>query len=306
MNLTWFAMTLLLSAAPVAEGPAAQNLFYKTLLEEGVKTSDGTVFKLRPPIMADGLDAAGQRAAMEKAAEDRASVEELLAKTIQAPVVTTVRTVKPAKGEGPAVRTVDVWFVARGDWKTLTSKDFLESVFGVEKEKGKRSIVSKSGALTDEEMQKRGLAGKVADNYEERFIYTTFSLFEQVRVSATRSSVLTRTGDAILAAGVVDPRFDKDATYPNQWRSLLRDAQAEIVPGPARRFAYAGGYAKITHLREPADAAFVECHIVYEEPYGWFEGVNLVKQKIPVMVREKVRSFRRKLNAAASSEGKNS
>jgi hypothetical protein len=306
MNLTILVLALASVAAdPAAENAGERNPVFKQLLDQGVKTSDAAVFKLRPPIMADGLDAAGQRAAMETVADERASVDELLGTTLYAPVVTKVRTVKPAKGEGPAVRTVDVWFVAHGDWKTLTSKDFLESVFGVEKDKGKRSIVSKSGALSDEEMQKRGLAGKVADDYEERFIYTTFSLFELVQVSATRSSVLTRAKDVILAAGSVDPRFDKDATYPNLWRPLLRDAQAEIVPGPAHRFAHAGGYSKITRLKEPANAAFVECHVVYEEPYGWFEGVNLVKQKIPVMVREKVRTFRRKL-AAAVAEGKKS
>jgi len=29
---------------------------------------------------------------------------------------------------------------------------------------------------------------------------------------------------------------------------------------------------KITRLGEPADAIFVEGHIVFEEPYGWFRG----------------------------------
>jgi hypothetical protein len=304
MNLTWFAVMLLLSAAaPVVKDPTAQNPAYRALLEQGVKMSDGTAVKLQAPIMGDGLDAAQQLAAIAEEAEDRATVEELLAKTLYAPVVTTVRTVKKSKNNGPAVRTVDVWFIARGDWNTLTSKEFLESVLGAEEKKGKRSIVSKSGTLTDEEMQKRKLTGKVADGYEERFLYTTFALFEEVQVSVTRFSVLTRRQDVILGAGTADPRFDKDEQYPNQWRPLLRDAQAEIVPGPAHRFAHAGGYAKITRLKAPADAAFVECHLVYEEPYAWFEGVNLVKQRLPVMVKEKIRTFRRKLTEAGEKKG---
>jgi hypothetical protein len=304
MNLTSLALVVAcLAADPAADNPGEKNPVFRQLLEQGIKMSDGTAIKLRPPTMADGLDAAGQRAAMDEVSAGRASVDEMLAKTLYAPVVTKVGTVKASEKEGPAVRTVDVCFVARGNWKTLTSKDFLESVLGGEEKKGKRSIVSKSGFLNDEEMQTRKLTGKVADDYEERFLYTTFSLFELVHVSATRFSLLTRDKDVILAAGTVDPRFDKDAKYPNQWRPLLRNAQANIVPGPAHRFAHAGGYAKITRLTEPADAAFVECHIVYEEPYGWFEGVNLVQQKIPVMVREKVRSFRRKLTAVGEDKG---
>jgi hypothetical protein len=304
MNLTFLCVALAsLAADPVVEDPAAHNSTYAALLDQGVKMSDGMAYKLRPPIMADGLTAEDQLAAMAKVADQRAPINELLAKTFYAPVVTKVRTVKASEKNGPTVRTVDVWFVAHGDWNTLTSKDFLESVLGAEEKKGKRSIVSKSGALTDEETQKRKLAGKTADGYEERFLYTTFSLFELVQVSVTRFSVLTRGKDVVLAAGTVDPRFDKDADYPNQWRPLTRDAQAEIVPGARHRFAHAGGYAKITRLQKPANAVFIECHVVYEEPYAWFEGTNLVGQKLPVMVKEKARTFRRKLALAGEKKG---
>ena len=200
-----------------------------------------------------------------------------------------------------------MWFVVHGDWDTLKSKDFFDSM--TSNKEGKSGVVSKSGVLTDHEMAKRKLSATAsgtrsvpATDSEERFVYTTFSLFERVEISATRRAVLSKGKDFILAAGRVDPRFDKDPDYPNQWRPLLRDARAEIKPGPAHPFSHAGGYAKITRLREPEGAVFIECHLVYEEDYGWFDGANLVKQKIPVMVQEQVRTFRRKL--AVASEGR--
>jgi hypothetical protein len=304
MNLAWLSLVCVsLAAAPVAESAAGESPLLREFLEQGVKMSDGTAFKLRPPIMADGLDAAGQLAAISKAADARTPVDEVLAKSSYAPVVTKIRTVKSSEGEGPSVRTIDVWFVAHGDWKTLDSKGFLESITASEGRKSKRSVVSKSGFLTDEELKKRKLSVTVADGREERFVYTTFSLFEQVQVSATRFSTGVKGKDFILALGKIDARFDKDADYPNQWRPLLRDAQAEIHAGPAHPFAHAGGYAKITRLKKPSDAVFVECHLVYEEPYGWFEGANLVKQKVPVMVQEKARAFRRKLALADKEQG---
>jgi hypothetical protein len=299
MNFTWLALVL----ASVGAAPAAENPVFTELTEQGVKMSDGTMFKLRKPIVADGLDAAAQLAAIGKVADARAPLGELLADSTRAPVVTKVRTAKVSEGEGPAVRTVDVWFVVHGDWNMLTSKDFIESLLGSEGKKSKRSIVSKSGSLTDAEIAKRSLSAKIADDREEHFVYTTFSLFELVQVSATRFSVGTKGKDSILAAGKIDPRFDKDAEYPNQWRALLRDAQAEIKPGPAHVFAHAGGYAKITRLQKPTNAVFVECHLVYEEPYAWFEGANLVAQKVPLMVQEKARSFRRKVALAEEEKG---
>jgi hypothetical protein len=301
MNILLFPLILAsLAAVPAGENHPVENPVFKKLLAEGVKMSDGTTYKLQPPIMADGLDAKGQQAAMAKMADPRHPVNELLRKDAFADVVTKIRTVKSAEGEGPAIRAIDSWFVAHGDWKTLTSKEFLESANA--NESGKSRVVVKSGFLNEKELQQRKLAATVKDGYEERFLYTTFLLFERVEISATRFATLTRGDDSVLAAGKIDARFDKDKDYPNQWRPLMRDALAEIKPGPAQPFSWAGGYAKITRLKNPADAVFIEFHLIYEEPYGWFDGVNLVKQKVPAMVKEKVRAFRRKLGAAGEEK----
>jgi hypothetical protein len=285
-------VALIAADTPVGDIPAVTEL-----LEKGVKMSDGSMVKLPPPIMAEALDAAGQRAALAEVADARNSVERLLAKDYYAPVVVKIHNVKAPKDEGPAVRAIDTWFVAHGDWDTLTSKDFLETAMKA-KDEGKSQVVSKSGVLSDEEMASRKLTVTSKDGLEDRFLYSTFSLFDRVEVSATRFGVLQSGKDSILAWACVDPRFDNDPEYPNQWRELVRNEQAEIVPGPPHLFAHAGGYSKITRLKEPADAVFVESHLVYEEPYAWFDGVNLVKQKAPPMVQEKVRTFRRKLTAA--------
>ncbi len=298
MNLTLFTFALL---ALAADKPAAENPVFKELLDKGVKVSDGTAFRLPPPVMPDGLDAAGQQAAMDRVADVRSSAAELVKKSFFAPVVAKVRTLKPAKDEGPAVRRIDFWFVAHGDWEVLNSKDFLESVLKTNEE-GKSQVLLKSGVLTDKELAARKLSAVVKDGYEERFVYSTIALFDRVQLSMTRFVVLTKTKETVLAAGRLDPRFARDRDYPNQWRPLLRDAMANIKPGPAHPFAHAGGYAKITRLRSPAGAAFVECHVVYEEDYSWFDGANLVKQKAPLMVQEKARTFRRKLALAGEEK----
>jgi hypothetical protein len=302
MNITLLAIMLAsLAAAPAGQDSAGDNPVFKDLLAQGIKMSDGTTVKLRSPIIADGLDAAGQRAALAKVATARNPVKDILRKSYDAPVVTKVRNVNEQEDEKPFVRTIDVWFVIHGDWDKLVSKGFLESMTG--DDKGKGHIVAKSGELTKEEMRKRKLSVKTTEGYEERFLYTTFSLFERVQVSATRFSALTKGKDSILVAGKIDPRFDKDSEYPNQWCPLLRDVQAEIKPGAAHAFSRAGGYAKITRLKEPAGAVFVEFHLVYEEPYAWFDGVSLVQQKVPLMVKEKARGFRRKLTVASDGKG---
>jgi hypothetical protein len=297
MNLPYLHVVLL---ALAVAGPADENAVFRDLIQKGITMSDGAAVKLRAPILADGLDAAAQRAAINKVADARSPFEELVRKSYYAPVVVKIRTVKSSPGEGPTVRAIDLWFVVHGDWNTLTSQEFLESVIKP-KEEGKSRVVSKSGVLTDKELDARKLSVTTRKGYEERFVYSTFSLFERVEVSSTRFAVVASGKNSVLAAGKTDPRFAHDTEYPNQWRPLLRDEQAEIKPGPAHPLAPAGGYAKLTRLKEPADAVLIECHLVYEEPYGWFDGASLVKQKVPLMVQEKVRTFRRKLALAGTS-----
>ncbi len=288
-------LPFILCAASVT---AAENPVFKELLEKGISMSGGTMVKLPPPVLADGLDAAAQKAALTKAQNGRDSVEELVGKSFYAPVEVKIRTIGTPKEAGPAVRAIDLWFVAHGDWKVLTSKDFLETAMK-SKEEGKNRVVRESGILSEKELAARKISAEVKPGYEERFPYATFRLFERIELSTTRFSVLTQSKTSILAAARVDSRFAKDADYPNQWRPLLRDERAEIKVGAAHPFDHAGGYAKITRLLDPSDGILVECHIVYEEPYAWFDGVNLVKQKVPAMVNEKVKMFRRKLSLAS-------
>ena len=79
MYLTSLALlSAVLSASPAS---STENPVFQALLDQGVKMSDGTAFKLPPPILADGLDAAGQKAALGKVADARSPVAELVKKS---------------------------------------------------------------------------------------------------------------------------------------------------------------------------------------------------------------------------------
>jgi hypothetical protein len=299
VDLLLLAPLILVTAS--ANPANAENPVFEELLTNGVKMSDGTAVKLPPPILADGLDSAGQKAAIGRLSDARSQFADLVKQSYYTPVVVKVRTLKSSSEKGPVVRNVDIWFVVRGDWDVLTSKDFLETALK-SKEQGPSRVVRQSGILTEKQLAARKLSATVRDNYEERYPYSTLRLFERVELSSTRFSVMTRTKESILAAARLDSCFLRDKDFPNQWRPLLRDERAEIKPGPAHPFDHAGGYAKITRLVEPADGVLIELHMVYEEPYGWFDGVNLVRQKVPAMVQEKVRVLRRKLTIASGEK----
>ena len=304
MFVVLFHLCLLaICAEAIAAGPGVEtNPMLSELLDKGVTMSDGRAYKLPAPAMADALDAASQKAAMEKISGGRYTFDDLVQKTTSAPVMIRMRTLKAAEGESATIRAIDVWFVAHGKWETMNSKDFQDSLAKGKDTEGENRIVSKSGILTDEEMQERKLKLETPEGQEAKFVYTTFSLFDQVEVSATRYLVITRDKDELLAAARIDGRFDKDAEYPNQWRPILRDAAANISLGPPQPYTGAGAYVKVTRLAEPADAVFVEGHMVFEEPYGWFEGGNELRSKAPTMIQQRAKIFRSKFAIASAKE----
>jgi hypothetical protein len=295
-------LCICLFAAWVETRAAEENPVFLELLQKGVTMSDGKAYKLPSPALSEALEAKSQREAIEKISGGRHSFEDLTRKTTSAPVIIKIRTLKAAEGETAVIRAIDVWFVAHGKWDTLNSKDFLDSMGKGKDTEGENRIVSKSGFLSDEEMQKRGLKLQSHEGLETRFVYSAFSLFDQVEVSATRHAVVTRGKNYLLAAGRIDPRLNADKEYPNQWRPILRDAAANISFGPPQPYTGAGAYAIIIRLVEPADAIFVEGHIVFEEPYGWFEGGNELRSKAPTMIQQRAKTFRGKLGIASAKE----
>jgi hypothetical protein len=82
-----------------------------------------------------------------------------------------------------------------------------------------------------------------------------------------------------------------DPEFPNQWRPVTREGGTTGL-GPATPWGGAGFYLKVTRLAEPAGALFVEQHVVFAEPAGWFGGANLLRPKLPLAVQDRVRAMR--------------
>jgi len=299
-SFTIFPLLLLAAVSPDFPDVAPDNPVLKELLEKGVAMSDDKAYKLPPPSMADGLSAAEQKTVIETIGKLKGlTFDDVTDSRTAAPVVLVIRTLKDAEGESSVVRSIDLYFVARGKWEVLGSKEFLDSFAKPKDGENKNEVVSKSGILTEAEMKERGLSIESTPACAMKFVYSTFSLFDQVELSATRLAVATRSKTSILGAAKLDPRFTADAEYPNRWRPIIRDADAAISYGKPRPYTGGGAYAKLTKLLDPADAIFVECHVVYEEPYGWFQGGEMLNAKLPVIAKSRAKIFRSKLSIAS-------
>jgi hypothetical protein len=271
---------------------AEPNPIFEKLLADGVKISPQVTLRLPAPTMPDGLDVAGQRAALASVADVDRPVEDLLRKSVLSPfVLRTEREVVATAG-----RHVDLWFVAYGDLDRITSEEFLKSRMKVmDKPHGEDNLPRKAEVLTSEQLQARGLDAGKSPRMAEAYAHATFPLFDRVLLSVTSHVVQTRNDESALVASVFDPRFDQDREFPIFWQKLERDINGKLVPGEKHPYQGVGSYAKITKLIEPAGALFVECHIVFDEPQGWFDGANLLRSKLPLLAQENVRKFRQEI-----------
>lgn len=289
--MTWLLAAILLGAAP-------ENPVFLQLTREGVPVAGRAQARLRAPSMGDGLDAAGQHEVIARLAGPHRRVADLTRKSVVAPFVLKIGKVPVAEGHSP-LRTIDLWFVAYGRLEQFTTRkslrELVESKRSSERSPRSAGLPNEAKVLGEEALQQRGLEAEDTAGRKQGYLAATANLLDRVQLSTTHRVVVTRGQESVLAAGIIDPAFDDDAEYPNQWRPVERDRQGRFHLGDARPYRAAGFYAKATPLEEPAGALFIEYHQVFGEPAGWFGGANLLRSKLPLMVQDGVRKLRRRL-----------
>lgn len=287
--LSLFLITV--TAVPAKDHDKA-NPLYRELRDPGVAVGKDVKAPLPAPTMPDGLDTKAQREIIKTLAGQDYDLDDLLRQSVVAPHILRLRDLKPSDREAP-VRGVDVWFVAYGDLKTVANKDFQERLLDSNRKE------SRGQALKTEDLAKRKITIKKEDEKHEGYGHVTFAFLDKIEISATGRAFWTQTDDSLLAATVLDPRFARDAEFPNQWRPLTRGDDGKIQVGPPNPYEGAAYYVKITRLAEPRGALFVECHVVFAEPVKWFDGANLLRSKLPAAVQTQVRAMRRELLKAS-------
>ncbi len=215
------------------------------LIEKGINMPEGTVVKLRPPLLRDGMTAAEKKAAVIAILPPKCTFEEFTSPNSDAPVTLKIESIKGKQQY--MLRKINFYFVARGKWDVLTSKEFGDKILAKKrrrKRRRKRAAPLAAGFLTDKEMAARKLKIVTQKTWGDRYFYSTFTLFDMVEVRAMRYAVLSRTADGVAVAGRIDPRFADDPKYPNQWRAIDKDALGNPVLGPKQPYSGTGFYVK--------------------------------------------------------------
>lgn len=307
----WPTLAFVLFLLSVAAVDSAENRLLDELTREGAQlSSSDEPTRLPRPSLDDSLDAAAQTKEVRRIAGKKYPYEQFVRNSPVAPFLLEIHSIGGERnGGGKAnpsgyakgrVQQVDLWFVAHGALATVTDRDLMGQLAGDADQSGDKA---RSKELTTEELRERDLRIEADDGRHTNYFHFDLAVLERVRLSGIGQSETTRGPRRVVAAVRLDPRFIDDAEYPARWRPVKRDAAGKTVVGDEQPYSGFAGYCQVTELTEPKGALFVECHIVFDEPHGWFNGTNLLRAKLPLLVQENVRKFRRKL-AAAERDGK--
>jgi hypothetical protein len=272
------------------------NPLYQELRDKGVAVTESRRVPLPAPRMADGLDAAAQKAIIKELIGDDYDYDGFVDASVNAPyMLLPLKEIPGGNPDAPA-RALDLYFVAHGKFKSLTSKEVLDRLGGSDRKSDDRK------ELSADDLKKRGITIPAERAKREGYGNGSFTLLDKVELRLTGRSIWSETADSIILASAVDPAFAADKEYPTQWRSLEKQDDGQFKTGPPQPYQGAAYYVKVTRLKDPADGLFVECHLIFTEPTGWFNGTNLLRAKLPPVVQDLVRRLRKEL-VKASKEG---
>ncbi len=286
------ALWALLAVLPIrAQGPASgDNALFDTLVNKGIAIPHGPTVKLPAPLIAPGQSPNAQQLAaiMEKAAGN-VPVELFIKSSVTAPHSYDIESVDSSKGERCA-QLVSLRFIAYGNVKAAEKADAFRTLISAN---DKRGDGKQDTELSDKDLQARGITPPKR-RAEETYRSIAMPLLNKVQVEGVMRSVNTVLPRAALYASMMDPRFENDMELPNRWYHVDPQAGGQ-KKGPSHPYSGIAGYVAVTELPEPKGAMLIEMHLLIHEPREWFDGLNLLRSKLPILLRDNVRSFRQRL-----------
>ncbi len=302
MNFHALLIALLFAASANASGQAdlPQNPILRHLIVEGVPLGDNRTEPLPAPTLADGLDRDAQHRIVTRVAGHH-GWDRFTRDSVVAPFTLQIHSLKDAQG-GRIGHSVDLWFVAHGSLEALPEEQLVREF--LQPETQKNTSGGKGKELGVAELARNGIIVQETAGLREKFIHGALPLLERVRVAGTCHVAYARTEQSLLMAWELDEQFAADDKLQGGWQAIESDDLGRKKLGPVQTYRGYGGYGKITRLTDPERALFVECHVVFHEPREWFTGSNLLRAKMPLLIQESVRKFRRRLKKSEEARSK--
>lgn len=279
---TWIC-TLTMVSLTSSKVWAQPSDLLQQLTSDGLSITSQQKITLPAPIRITDLPADQQAAALEKLAGN-VGWERFSRKSAVAPVAIELEYLRDTQDQkiGHNIHSV---FAVHSKLETLRDQELMKQIFGQPENQQSDELQFKP--LTKDELTEVGLAPQ-AENSPE-FARIQLVLLEKILVKGIVRIEKIESPAGLTMAWILEDRFPKNANWSATWQ------RRESGDGPSVPQAYSGcgGYLFVNQVTP--DILIIESRMILHEPEDWFSGSNFVRSKLPLVIQEGARSFRRKL-----------
>ena len=272
---------------------AQQTELLQQLYKSGIQVPDAGNVPLPPPTLRKELSKEQTTAALKKLSGG-AGWKRFSRNSAVAPIKIDLDYIKDDNGNRLG-HQIHIAFVVHASMQTLRDKDLMKQMFGDPK-RAKESRPDGGGAeVSAGRLKELGIDA----NEESKFYEVEFPLLDKVLAKGVLHVEQANSDDAFELVFHLDERFNEGAEPQNAWATIKKNE-----PDSKRRFTLtsrwkpyggAGGYISVQPVPDIEGACLMEARIVMHEPSDWFNSSTLLRSKLPLLMQEGVRSFRRKL-----------
>ena len=268
---------------------AAEIALLDRFTETGIVIDGDQACVVPKPSLHAGQDAESRQKVLDDLAGGR-GWKSFRRRSVVAPVEIDVKYIKDSEGNRIGHQAHSA-FIVHAPLQSLKDRELMQQVFG-EPNDDQEAEDFAVAEFPVEDLQKYGI--EVVGEHES---YGTIQvpLLKRVIVRGVIQTQRSVTDDQVVITWQIDPRFTGGPGGRNTWAPIERDDFGKKLEGKPQPYQGAGGYMCVTRLNEVPNACLVESHLVLHEPKQWFRGSNVLRSKLPLIMQESARSFRRKL-----------
>ena len=287
------AIALAVTEVLHANDAYTSNSMVKQLVTEGLVISSNKKIPLTAPLVLDSMTSKEQEAAIAPIGE-KVGLERFYKNSAVSPYVLEIETADKLD-DGSQIQRVDVWFVAYGSLHAMEDKKLLNDLSS-EQKKSKSGFPEGFREFTEPELLKYQM-GPIANTESMKTIFGSLEsmVLDRVHLAIVTRSLATRTEESVCQGTMIEQSAAAKNQLPCRWCPIQRDELGNETLGAPEDYSGAASYLKVTHLKHLEGALLIEMHVLFAEPQGWFNGRNLLRSKLPLLIQDGVRQFRRKL-----------
>lgn len=283
-------VTAICLTSTAVRATAQDGKLFTELTEQGLRFTDDDQIKLPFPTLWLNLTDSARDEALHKLA-GKQEWHRFAKDSPMAPITIDIETINSQNGERLGLNVHNA-FIVYAAMERLRDQKAMEQVFGRPSQSDNaKGVVTEE--LPPEELRKLGFIEQAES--KATFAYLELPLLNQIIVRGVICVEKRERAGVVEFFWRLDPSFNAVEKYASRWTKLERNSVGKLLEGESYAYYGCGGYMGVYELDPKSNRLLIESRLLIHEPMEWFAGSNFLRSKLPPMIQENARNFRRKL-----------